>query len=108
MEHILERALKKKLRLDRATIEVEYHASPYQGELSKEPAPNSRDKGEEHTDDWRWSVSAAKKFLNKITVSGKIASDHLLMADENGWFFSREKLLRSDEWYWRIGLSVGF
>ncbi len=111
---LLERSIGKVLRLDELAIEVEWYGSPYKNNPynDRNPLPKPLDPSfgdrEAHDDDWRWAVVGGKTFLDRITVSGKVASDHLRTRDENGWPEAREWLLGSIQWAWSLNVGVGF
>jgi hypothetical protein len=53
-------------------------------------------------------VSFSRRFLERITVSGRVASDHTRILDTNGWPTGEELIRATNEWYWAAGVSVGF
>ena len=93
-------------------LEIEYYGSPYWNTSGgPDPLPGTLPEvmeGDGHRDDWKFSVTAQKKFFERLTISGKVASDHLRTTDPNGWPDSSPRLFAISEWYWAVKAAVSF
>ncbi|MBD3392776.1 MAG: hypothetical protein GF418_11795 [Chitinivibrionales bacterium] len=108
---VLEKVLRTRLRLDYLTLEVEYYRLPHENHAIYDgnPVPvRPRPGFEPGQDDWRWAVLARKTLAERFTISAKVASDHFRTFNEFNWPDPEERILGTDEWYWRLTFGVGF
>jgi hypothetical protein len=125
---LLEKTAGKRFRFDNISLEVEYCSSPFNentdavgsGLPSKIAVidysyiPDAATMSQRivstdwHYDDWRWALMFDKTILERVTIHGKIASDHFRQRDAWGFYTNIERLFGYYEWYWAAGISVGF
>jgi|GEM_PF-6987560 len=117
---LLEKIVGRPLRLDVITVEVEYCPSPfYENHAIPSGLPIYVDAWDQiagrrtsndlwHYDDWRWAAMVSKKIADRLSFNLKLASDHTRIREPNGWYSAEEKLYTFWEWYWELGIGVGF
>ncbi|MBD3392250.1 MAG: hypothetical protein GF418_09300 [Chitinivibrionales bacterium] len=107
--------------LDVLSVELEYYGSPWRNDPSHaRPKPYENYAYETITyasegtgwrgtrNDYKWHVYAQRTLLTHITVSARVASDHLRGLTSDGSIYPYERLHGYDEWYWSIGARVSF
>jgi hypothetical protein len=71
--------------------------------------PDDDDPGEKgRTDNFKWSVLAAKTIKDRFTVTFKVASDHFRAVSSTGGVDPEERLHAPNEWYWHLNFKAGF
>jgi hypothetical protein len=102
-------------QLDVLSLEVEYYGSRYpdnfytvmvEGAPWPTMPPSGYNEGEWKDDNLKWSVYAARKITDGVTLSAQVARDHA-----RAWAFPTGKtywgmINDDDDWYWMLKLTA--
>jgi hypothetical protein len=116
---LLEKFVRKNVRLDVLSVEAEWFGSKYADNYSSNanvfPVPSgigaglSPDGSDYLRDDWKWAVYAKKTIFGGLSLIGLVGRDHLrteTFIQKNQDF--EASLIKNNHWYWMLKIKYGF